>query len=1262
MATNSILDKQTPIYHRFVDNQVLTDDQLNAVLDHVNYQDKISRTSLAGVGIVCGLQISVTGNNIRLSGGIAVTTDGDLLKKQDTVYKGFKLFKDENVKYNHFLDGETVMELYELEEDTAPSDVFALSQFQTRTGITKDQMVALLYLEDFLKEEEDCSPVDCNAQGREVAQNLRVLVTSLSNAKKIAEKDSILKGFLDAAEGDVLGKIDDYLPKKVIINTGVAASLSSLKNAYFVQFDKLFNRILQLGQMSIFRDLVALSGHDLEKDIGKLKPHDLNFQYLYDFYKDLATAYNELLEALSKDYGICCPDPLAFPKHVILGEVHSETSSIRHAFYPSPTHQQEQSLKYFQKLFERMMYMIKHFLVSITKDTRITPSRNGHYTLGERAIPFYYNITSASAKEDLPPNWNPEMRKRPLNYYKVGYPTADFNPLNYCLEDHDFYRIEGHVGLEVQSVVKELQNLRAQNGLAFDIVPIAVGALADEDTIDYDKYNVFFEDLQVILQAWNEEQKCMISGSSKFLTRFSAVEKGAHLDYKMFATDALVAENNTDSGQPLAGGGTFSGLTAFTPVTRFGEGVLGRAGTEKAVAGTFARRAAKPKRNAVMDNMDSSEGSLGELYVKNLSTSDGGSDFQVKIDAAVKDTIKDWENEFQVAVAEIPGDLLGKLKVSEDSKLIDIKDFTEENLAKYIQALQKQCDAAKAAKKKLQNQVSKKDSAISGATYLENYFFVLNRIISSCCLVERVKVLYEKILERKEELLRKMLLKEYVKPHPGLEHKAGVERGGTFIVLYYSSLKPKPATSISASDVLTGIRPVETSRDIRNITGTPIGRFQPRSLVAESDIRRLTAIGNQPSIRDLALENLLLEGRFGTIANLSHGTVIGDLCLPYICCTDTPATTFVFPDQETFIFIAKDHLCVPFEGQGTPEQMEVTPVDGVVTAHVDNEDLAEVIVKKEGNFFFDPNQVPENLFGKTIKFRVNGQNVTEELVVLRKPDASFAISEKVDFRNDNTSAVITIKNTSKDIDGQEFSWDFGQGGIVKQDALEFTHKYAVTPGGTFSFDIKLTAENGRCTDTATQTKVINVPKTGNEPVNCQKETADKINTAKLAIETDLEKHPSALKNGAVFYQENFTPLYKILLTDIESSLKGELDSQLYKGIQTLQRSITERLTVNLPLKEQEFTLRLYYENMLLYFYLQLCREGKITSRNGIPQDWVSFTKNAVDTFIEPLKMLFELNPIPTRLLEIRSETDERLSGGVRNNLDEVLETFKGTFG
>ncbi|NBC66218.1 MAG: hypothetical protein GVY07_11270, partial [Bacteroidetes bacterium] len=181
MATNNLLTQPTPHYHKFVDNQVLTDDHLNSVLDYLNHQDRLSRMLLHGVGVVCGLQISMDESNreIHLTDGVAVTTAGDLLKPGSKKYAGFKRFSDANVKYPFFTDDEgATMELWELETDTSPSDVRPLSQFESTTDIDFKKAIAILYLEDYLGEEEDCSPVDCDTQGQPVVNQLRVLLIS----------------------------------------------------------------------------------------------------------------------------------------------------------------------------------------------------------------------------------------------------------------------------------------------------------------------------------------------------------------------------------------------------------------------------------------------------------------------------------------------------------------------------------------------------------------------------------------------------------------------------------------------------------------------------------------------------------------------------------------------------------------------------------------------------------------------------------------------------------------------------------------------------------------------------------------------------------------------------------------------------------------------------------------------------------------------------------------------------------------------------
>ena len=62
----ALLQKITPDYRAFVDDQVLTAGQLNEFLDFFQDQDRLSRVCLSGVGIVCGFEVT-TGEAILLN-------------------------------------------------------------------------------------------------------------------------------------------------------------------------------------------------------------------------------------------------------------------------------------------------------------------------------------------------------------------------------------------------------------------------------------------------------------------------------------------------------------------------------------------------------------------------------------------------------------------------------------------------------------------------------------------------------------------------------------------------------------------------------------------------------------------------------------------------------------------------------------------------------------------------------------------------------------------------------------------------------------------------------------------------------------------------------------------------------------------------------------------------------------------------------------------------------------------------------------------
>jgi hypothetical protein len=73
------LEDITSEYSLFLDNQVLTANQLNEIVHYFEDQQRLSRILLTGVGRVCGFELlwNAGTGSVELECGVGVTTDGD---------------------------------------------------------------------------------------------------------------------------------------------------------------------------------------------------------------------------------------------------------------------------------------------------------------------------------------------------------------------------------------------------------------------------------------------------------------------------------------------------------------------------------------------------------------------------------------------------------------------------------------------------------------------------------------------------------------------------------------------------------------------------------------------------------------------------------------------------------------------------------------------------------------------------------------------------------------------------------------------------------------------------------------------------------------------------------------------------------------------------------------------------------------------------------------------------------------------------------
>ncbi|KQT20921.1 hypothetical protein ASG22_16005 [Chryseobacterium sp. Leaf405] len=500
---NTKLDNVTTQYRKFNENQALTDGQLNEFIDYFEDQDRLSRTRLSGVGLVCGFKTeSIDADTaIVITQGAGVTTDGDLITLRQKLEKisdvtisfdakSYKYYKDyiDEVEYKHFrMDGKQIplLELITQDEYDKLQNGGGFRSVK-EIGSTIYDKVVILYLESYSNDETPCKDADCDNTGAEQVSNLKVLLADseiVSNLITKGEaKDTIYKIHNDyQVLFDQMPKIE---AKRVILDASVVKA-SDLKTRFLNASNTIADLSKGFGAIAgTFNVGVNFGGLDLTGKLTSLLYPTASrledYQYRYDLLKDLIDTYNEIKGLVLHLNAECCPAINSFPKHLMLGRVGAalelgEHTLYRHSFYHSPvTTNNDENYERVVMLANRFVQKINGFQ-SYIGPIKITPS-NLYVRLGDKAIPYYYNVDKLLLNK-----WNYEKTKTDRETYNLSYHTNnlagdDFvqNPLNYNIDNNDFYRIEGHLGLPYKTALQNINDLKAKYGLAFDVIALVL--------------------------------------------------------------------------------------------------------------------------------------------------------------------------------------------------------------------------------------------------------------------------------------------------------------------------------------------------------------------------------------------------------------------------------------------------------------------------------------------------------------------------------------------------------------------------------------------------------------------------------------------------------------------------------------------------------------------------------------------------------------------------------------------------------------------
>lgn len=501
-------------YPLFEVNQVLSASHLNTLHDRLDEQNRLTRATLHGIGIVCGLEVSAarSGGNatITISKGYGVTSAGYALIIGDGGFQADRcrkltiaddyepLLADEEKESGLLELLDSGHELYN-DDESSPIDAGNLSG-----------MAVMLYVELLETSLKTCTPGSCDDQGTTVTERVRKLLVPTAFLDSLHQRIAgtiVAKGdfFPDrAARLDLpdIGMPRFDVPATALSGTGsiLAAYKTMLADPLDDSGKSLFTRIGEAldAAREAFGPLLDDKGDafiERLEAIGKrfLKPKAAaaaSFQYFYDFLKDLIDAYDEFRSKALELTSLCNPPSALFARHLELGELEAAppatpsgeagTLIYRHDFRPSPAlGELAVRSRQVQSLYGRLQAMVDRFEPPAQSGNtpwpanarratiRVTPGRTAGSPLSERPIPCYYDIRSSLLK-----TWDfskTAAGKAGLNH---GYGIPGDALITTSLDRCGFFRIEGHLGLDRSEALETLQKQIARYRLPFEVLVV----------------------------------------------------------------------------------------------------------------------------------------------------------------------------------------------------------------------------------------------------------------------------------------------------------------------------------------------------------------------------------------------------------------------------------------------------------------------------------------------------------------------------------------------------------------------------------------------------------------------------------------------------------------------------------------------------------------------------------------------------------------------------------------------------------------------
>lgn len=898
-------------YPFFENNQVLTSTQLNQLSGYLDQQTRMTRNRLIGVGTLCNLIPSYdsVANKLTVTGGTGVTSEGYLMSVGDcefTKYRAYTL--PVSVDYPPFINPSTTLQvtLWELLPAAylpVGTEVVQNLDLTFVNGATPGQKKIVIYFYEITDVELDsCLGKSCEVAGADRTFVLRKLLVSIDDAKIIiANTGSSDLTYVEQFDlPDLLGTkplfnptlahskdyfqfSQNYKTSAASIYKRIPADPKDLLNVLRQTYD-IFEPILKdvYGNTNPFQDTLIPNLNVWNEIIdgvnGVNGPSYFGIQYFYDFLRDMLLAYNEFRDAAFELMSDCCFDTGLFPKHLFLGEVidldPDKPSEYRNHWVGIALTPEQRAAKDIAIAYHmRMVLMVRKLDVGIFHNpsttvpptTRITPSFEKWGKLSQRSVPFYYKLNEIDPQlGTLERVWNYRnvLRNKDVGgqYPVVAYGNQSVNqtapidpiqtPLFYDQDQFTFLRVEGHFRKSYTTVLSELETLKNNLDLPFNAIAVRLQGTATPDEI---MARCNFDDLRSQYTAQRNEFLCKMK---RFFSHFFTSDgKGGFLLKKTPEfVKALLA-----TVPASAGGGNSS--ASFLPAYF-------------ALPGQSIPRVAAPFQYTPIA----------------LSTLTG--DLNNWLEELMKSLIPICQTE-QLLPAELADFEYGA----------DTNDPASSFILTYIEAVT-QANNCKAYINMIVDQIMRSTRTrytpelyFTFTHWVQEQLWFLNEFISDCQFRALEAIFYMKqyrvgYLQTNDPTL----FSNFITRNPGVEHKAGVQYGGTFVAVYPGApLNFVPKTTAQFSVQFQEIKNLTVRKELlRSIRGRSASENAQLALV-ETQLctlyeQQVTQPG-RPFTTGAAISTVPIRR-----INIREDDVIADFCLPYLTncnceCDDIPVPT-----------------------------------------------------------------------------------------------------------------------------------------------------------------------------------------------------------------------------------------------------------------------------------------------------------------------------------------------------------------------------------